>query len=392
MMPSTGTLVLPNRSIARVASISDRSCGVETITAPAGRDFWTSDSCTSPVPGGRSTRMSSVSPQSPSISWLSAPSPSARATPARGRTDQLADRQQLHALRFDRDQLVLLGLRLSVVRAGSAARGHRCRRRPARPSCPSAPRRWPGWRQRRLADPALAGADGDQGPVRLGDAVSATRASLTPGTPARRVQLALRAPRARAVKPAGIGDDRGDARPQPPRADPVGIGQFVQPLSKSSVSWCAPLTAFRRAALFFGGPPIMGMHDDFIRVGSAGTRPFQRQQGPVGRASGAAADGAAGEAMSRRPVGRTAQARAGRRIAGHLARRFPARSRGALRRRGRRRLRLRRPARPFADHLGRDRRRPAVAAVHLHAPIAPEERGVVTRFGRYSHTLRRASA
>ena len=31
-------------STPTVASISDRSCGVETITAPAGRAFWISDS------------------------------------------------------------------------------------------------------------------------------------------------------------------------------------------------------------------------------------------------------------------------------------------------------------------------------------------------------------
>ena len=73
MIPSTGTLVLLNRSTARRASISDRSCGVETITAPAGRERWISDSCTSPVPGGRSTSSSSQSPQSASIRLASAP-------------------------------------------------------------------------------------------------------------------------------------------------------------------------------------------------------------------------------------------------------------------------------------------------------------------------------
>jgi hypothetical protein len=35
---------------------------------------------------------------------------------------------------------------------------------------------------------------------------------------------------------------------------------------------------------------------------------------------------------------------------------------------------------------------PAVAVVHTVHRIAPEERGVVTRFGRYSHTLSQASA
>src|SRR3546814_7024799 len=55
-MPTMGTSVRRNRSIARRASISAISCGVETITAPAGLCFWTIDNCTSPVPGGRSSR------------------------------------------------------------------------------------------------------------------------------------------------------------------------------------------------------------------------------------------------------------------------------------------------------------------------------------------------
>ena len=71
--PITGTPALLNRSIARVASISARSCGVETITAPAGLCFWIMVSCTSPVPGGRSSTSSSASPQSASTSWPSAP-------------------------------------------------------------------------------------------------------------------------------------------------------------------------------------------------------------------------------------------------------------------------------------------------------------------------------
>ena len=138
MMPSTGTLVLPNRSIARVASISDRSCGVETITAPSGRAFWTSDSCTSPVPGGRSTRIISASPQSPSISWVSAPDAigprHASACPAG--TSCPTD-SSLHALRLDRDQL--LASRPAAARgcrAGSAATGRKCRRRSCRRCLP----------------------------------------------------------------------------------------------------------------------------------------------------------------------------------------------------------------------------------------------------------------
>ena len=52
----------------RRASISDRSCGVEMITAPFSGTFCASVSCASPVPGGMSTtRMSSV-PQATSRS------------------------------------------------------------------------------------------------------------------------------------------------------------------------------------------------------------------------------------------------------------------------------------------------------------------------------------
>src|ERR671914_604047 len=70
--PTTLTSILRNMSIALVASISARSCGVDTITAPAGFHFWVSVICTSPVPGGMSTIRYSQSPQSPSIRLPSA--------------------------------------------------------------------------------------------------------------------------------------------------------------------------------------------------------------------------------------------------------------------------------------------------------------------------------
>ena len=62
--PSTFTPTSPNMATARRASISARSCGVETITAPSGFSFWASVSCTSPVPGGRSITSTSSTPQS----------------------------------------------------------------------------------------------------------------------------------------------------------------------------------------------------------------------------------------------------------------------------------------------------------------------------------------
>ena len=50
------------------ASISARSCGVETITAPASGTCCAIVSCASPVPGGMSTTRTSSSPQATSRS------------------------------------------------------------------------------------------------------------------------------------------------------------------------------------------------------------------------------------------------------------------------------------------------------------------------------------
>jgi hypothetical protein len=62
-MPSTGTLTFLNIATPRRASISARSCGVETITAPASGTCCAMVSCASPVPGGMSTTItSSVAP------------------------------------------------------------------------------------------------------------------------------------------------------------------------------------------------------------------------------------------------------------------------------------------------------------------------------------------
>ena len=124
MMPSTGTLVLLNRSTARRASISDRSCGVDTITAPAGRERWISDSCTSPVPGGRSTTSNSVSPQSASIRLASAPVAigprQASAWP--GETSWPSDRNRMPCASTG-NQLVVLAVGLVVLPSSVGCEG-----------------------------------------------------------------------------------------------------------------------------------------------------------------------------------------------------------------------------------------------------------------------------
>ena len=81
---------------------------------------------------------SSASPQSASTSFASAPvaiGPRQRQRVAR--RDQLAERQEFDPMRFDRDQIVVLGRRACRrCRAASAATGRRRRRRSGRPSCP----------------------------------------------------------------------------------------------------------------------------------------------------------------------------------------------------------------------------------------------------------------
>ena len=232
MMPSTGTLVLPNRSIARVASISDRSCGVETITAPAGRDFWTSDSCTSPVPGGRSTRMISASPQSPSISWFSA---LRRHRPAPGQ--RRVRRDTSWPTDSSLTPCASTGISLSFSACGFSRRAEQGRLRRAvnvgvdHSDLLAHPRQRDGQvgGKRRLADPALARSDGDEGSPRLGRGQRNPRLADTRQRPAPPPSAWPPAPSARhRVKPAGVGDDRGNVADQPPRPDPSGIGQLVQ--------------------------------------------------------------------------------------------------------------------------------------------------------------------
>ena len=72
-MPRIGTSVRRNIAMPRRASISARSCGVETITEPASGTDCAMVSCASPVPGGMSTTMMSMSPQATSRSiWVMA--------------------------------------------------------------------------------------------------------------------------------------------------------------------------------------------------------------------------------------------------------------------------------------------------------------------------------
>ena len=72
--PSTGMSTLRNMLRPLRASIRARSCGVDTMTAPASGTRCAMVSCTSPVPGGMSTIMMSSSPQETSrISCSSAP-------------------------------------------------------------------------------------------------------------------------------------------------------------------------------------------------------------------------------------------------------------------------------------------------------------------------------
>src|SRR5438876_396045 len=55
IMPSTGVFSWLNIEIAFCATLRATSCGVDTTTAPVRGIAWHSVSCTSPVPGGRST-------------------------------------------------------------------------------------------------------------------------------------------------------------------------------------------------------------------------------------------------------------------------------------------------------------------------------------------------
>ena len=196
------------------ASISARSCGVETITAPAGLCFCSMVSCTSPVPGGRSTSSISVSPQC-GVDQLAerAAAIGPRQAIALPGFDHVPHRQHRHAV--------------SGSAPGSASRPRALRA--LRPSVASSvgwrgavdvgidqPDLAPGARQRdrevggqrRLADPALARSDrDDHRPPGAGlSAIIATRTSSTPSARAEHFAAprfpARRARRRRARRPS----------------------------------------------------------------------------------------------------------------------------------------------------------------------------------------------
>ena len=104
----------------RRASISDRSCGVETMTAPFSGTFCASVSCASPVPGGMSTTSTSSVPQTHVAQHLGdrrhhhRPAPDHRGV----FLDQEADRHDRQAEAFDRDHLAILGQLRLVADAG----------------------------------------------------------------------------------------------------------------------------------------------------------------------------------------------------------------------------------------------------------------------------------
>ena len=203
------------------------------MTAPAGLCFWIMVSWTSPVPGGRSTISSSVSPQC-GIDQLA--ERIARHRPAPGdrlaRLDQLAHRQHRHAEAASAPGSASVPRpRAACPRSPSAAaaRGRRCRHRPARPC--AQPRASATARladERRLADPALAAADRDD-PARLSSRRScATRTLVDAGHRAeRRLIAASSASRAAGRQPGHVEDHAGDASSDARRRGAAGGDQAL---------------------------------------------------------------------------------------------------------------------------------------------------------------------
>ena len=109
--PRSGTLTWPNIAMPRRASISARSCGVETITAPASGTFWAIVSCG--VAGARrhvDDEHVEFAPHDLAQELVqrrhhhrSAPDD------RRALLDQEADRHDLHAVTLERDELLAVG-------------------------------------------------------------------------------------------------------------------------------------------------------------------------------------------------------------------------------------------------------------------------------------------
>ena len=331
-------------------------------------------------------------PNRPRSDWPARRSPSARARPAHGRARPAGP--------SDRNLMpwASTGISLSFFGRRLVVRAEQGRLRGAvnvgvdQADLLAHPRQRDGeiGGDRRLADAALAAADGDQG-ARGCAAVIAIRASLTPGI----ASAAARSSRSSAspsvfAKPGRIGDDRRDAAAELARADPLVVRQVGQRVDgmrhrRHIGSARALATVFRRGAL-----PIVGRDEHFSGVGraaSAACSPTPRARGA--QAATAAASRRRTTARPRGPWGEPPR-RQRRTTIGPAPN---VSSLDELLRRGRARFGgggggFPGPSRPLADRLGGPRLHPASGwcSPAFHS-ISPGQRGVVTRFGRYSSTL-----
>jgi hypothetical protein len=174
------------------------------------------------------------------------------------------------------------------------------------------------------------------------DAVSATRASLDPGQRQRRsAHPRARARCARHRRARRVGDERRRRRPPACASGcAAGVGQRGQAPSRGRRSSARDIIGFSTCHCFSRARlPIWG-HEHFPGWGAA-PRPVQRHQGTVG-APGGKGGGKAASRRRRRAAGKgpwgeppkRGARRPRRAVDGQLARRFPARSRGPLRRSG----------------------------------------------------------
>ena len=237
----------------------------------------------------------------------------------------------------------------------------------------------------RLADPALAAADGDQGARGLRGGHRDPRFADAGNRQRRVAQLALER-LALLLRQAGrVGDDRRDAARQLARADPLVVRQVGQRIHRDG-----PWPAHRKRAgachcFSCGALPILGRDEHFSGVGRAAPAACS----PTPRDRGARAS----PATTRRRTTARAPGRGASRRAGSGGRRS-ARARNVssldeLFRRSRARF-----GGGGGGFPGRPDRSLIVWAVlgfilvwlvftSFHS-ISPGQRGVVTRFGRYS--------
>ena len=250
----------------------------------------------------------------------------------------------MDAVRRDRDQLVVLRPpACRACRAVSAATGRKRRRRSGRLSCRRGPARWRGWRPGSTCRPRPCRWRW-RSSVRPGcDAVSAMRASSTPG-------IASAAARKSCSSASRLGSSSPVASTISVATPPASLrermrarfGERVEAAQRIGWSVIAgdigsPSTL---ATVFRSATPPIRVHEHLIGAGRAGSRPVQ----PTPRDRGARHDGGDEPPPERqRPPARGASrpgAGAGRPVAvgqRRLARGFPAAQPGALRRRRRRR-------------------------------------------------------